>query len=172
MTEQAFTEDEVVKLRELLEMEAIRKVKNLYSHLMDSRDIDALAEIFAEDAVCEFGPYGSWHGRDEIRANYKAVFSDADVNGALPYGGFHSTTNQWVELTGPETAVSRTYLLDIVHEPNPRVNPFIWFGLYDEDFVKRGGVWQIKRCTLQFLWPERQVTGEQWPGPFPVEQRN
>ena len=155
------TADEIRELRELLDIEKIRKVKMLYSQLMDSRDVDALAEIFSEDAVCEFGPYGVWHGREEIRANYREVFKDA-----IPYDGIHATTNQWVELTGPTSAVSRTYLIDVVHEPDPRTNPVIWYGLYDEDYEKANGQWKIKRCSLQFLWPKRMVS-EGWPGPFP-----
>jgi ketosteroid isomerase-like protein len=157
----AFSAEEIRELRQLLEIEKIRKVKLLYSQLMDCRDIDALAEIFAEDAVCEFGPYGTWHGRQQIRENYHGVFKDD-----IPYGGFHATTNQWVELTGPDTAVSRTYLIDVIHEADPRTNPVIWYGLYDEDYRKIDGDWKIQRCALQFLWPKRLVS-ENWPGPFP-----
>ena len=40
---------------------------------MDSGQIDALGDIFTEDAVCEFGPeYGNWEGRETIRANYRS----------------------------------------------------------------------------------------------------
>lgn len=168
----AFTPDEIEELRTLLEVEKIKKTKLLYSQLMDSRDIDGLAEIFADDAVCEFGPeYGVWKGKEEIRTNYKGVFNaEREGADAVLYGGFHVTTNQWVELTGPDTAVSRTYLIDTVHEPDPRTNPIIWLGLYDEDYVKVNGEWKIKRSTLQFLWPQRMVTdgkGGPWPGPFP-----
>ena len=168
----AFTPDEIEELRTLLEVEKIKKTKLLYSQLMDSRDIDGLAEIFADDAVCEFGPdYGVWKGKEEIRTNYKGVFNaEREGADAVLYGGFHVTTNQWVELTGPDTAVSRTYLIDTVHEPDPRTNPIIWLGLYDEDYVKVNGEWKIKRSTLQFLWPQRMVTDGKdgpWPGPFP-----
>ena len=62
--EMPFSYEEIQKLRELLEVEAIRKLRNLYAHLLDSGDIDALAALFTEDAVCEFGPYGEWHGRE------------------------------------------------------------------------------------------------------------
>lgn len=161
------TGEEIKEFRKYLEIEKIKKTKLLYSQLMDSRDIDGLAQIFAEDALCEFGPYGTWNGRKEIHENYKQVFQPGgDFDGAEPYGGFHSTTNQWVELTSPTTAVSRIYLHDIVHEPDPRTNPVIWYGIYDEDYIKVGDEWQIKRCTLQYLWPKRIITGD-WPGAFP-----
>ncbi len=164
MADTSLSAEEIRELRALLDVEKIRKVKLLYSQLMDSRDIDALAEIFTEDAVCEFGPYGTWHGREEIRRNYHEVFKEG-----VPYGGMHVTTNQWVELTGPTTAVSRTYLIDVVHEPDPRTNPVIWYGLYDERYEKQGSDWRIKHCSLQFLWPKRLVS-EGWPGPFPPKR--
>ena len=157
----AFTPEEIKELRTLLDVEKIRKIKLLYSQLMDSRDIDALVEILSDDAVCEFGPYGVWNGKAEIHAGWKEVFKDA-----VPYAGFHITTNQWVELTGPDSAVSRSYLIDTVHEPDPRSNPIVWLGLYDEKFEKRNGEWKMTHCALQFLWPQRNVS-EGWPGAFP-----
>ena len=159
------TPEEARALRELLDIEKIRKLKLLYSQLMDSRDIDALVEILSEDAVCEFGPYGTWRGKTEIHEGWKAVFTDRE-----PYSGFHVTTNQWVELTGPDSAVSRAYLIDTVHAPDPRSFPVIWFGLYDEKYARIDGDWKMTECTLQYLWPQRMLTdvdGAPWPGPFP-----
>ena len=74
--EMSFTSEEIKQLRELLEIEAIRKMRNLYSHLLDSGELDALAAIFTEDALCEFGPYGEWQGRETIRASYQQVYND------------------------------------------------------------------------------------------------
>ena len=161
-----FSADEIKELRRLLEIEKIRHVKNLYSQLMDSRDIDGLAAIFSKDAVCQFGPYGEWHGRDEIHKNYKQVFESGGETSPEKYAGFHVTSNHWIEMTGPDTAVGRSYLIDTVHEPDPRTNPIIWLGLDDEEYKKEDGEWKISKCALQFLWPQR-MTSEGWPGPFP-----
>ena len=52
-----FTADEMKELRELLERrKKFEKLKPLYSHLMDSGQIDALADIFTEDAVLRIWP--------------------------------------------------------------------------------------------------------------------
>jgi ketosteroid isomerase-like protein len=156
-TDASLTADEVAELRKLLEIEKIRKLRQLYSQLMDGQEIDALAQIMAEDAVCEFGPYGTWHGRKQIHENWKATFSEA-----IPYGALHFTTNLWIELTGPTTAISRSYLHDVSNAPDPRANPVVWLGIYDEDYEKIDGAWLIKVCRLQFLWP-RRITGEDFP---------
>lgn len=156
-----FTAEEIADLRRLLEIEKIRKVKNFYSHLMDMRDIDALINICTDDCVCEYGPYGVWRGRQEIYDGWKAVFE-----GGIPYGGFHATTNQWIELTSATTAVSRCYLHDIINEPDPRTNPVTWYGVYDEDYVKVDGEWKMSFCRLEFLWPKRLIS-EEFPRAMP-----
>jgi hypothetical protein len=153
----SFTADEVAELRKLLEIEKIRKLRQLYSQLMDGCEIDALAQIMAEDAICEFGPYGSWYGRAEIHANWKTWFKDA-----IPYNALHFTSNLWIELTGPTSAISRSYLHDVSNQPDPRTSPVVWLGIYDEDYEKADGRWLIKVCRLQFLWPKR-ITGEDFP---------
>ena len=161
--EMPFSYEEIQKLRELLEVEAIRKLRNLYAHLLDSGDIDALAALFTEDAVCEFGPYGEWHGRETIRHNYGQVFREQIQS---EFGSLHNTGNHWVELTSPTTAVGRSYLIDVLTHTDPATNPVEWFGVYDDAYRKRDGAWLIERISLQFLWPQRQLS-DGFSAPFP-----
>lgn len=157
-----FTAEEVRELKELLEKEQIRKLKQLYSHLMDSKQIDALADIFTEDAVCDFGPeYGSWEGRETIRANYHGVFDEPP-----PFNAMHHITNHYVDITGPDTATGRSYLIDVVTATEPDGQPIVWFGLYDEEYRKVDGTWLISKCALQFLWPQKMTTGS-FEVPYP-----
>ena len=154
--------DEIQELRELLEIEKIRKVRHLYSLLMDSGQIDALADLFTEDAICEFGPeYGNWEGREMIRSNYHGVFDAQNQFDAM-----HHSSNHYVELTGPDTATGRSYLIDVVTTTKPEDQPIVWFGLYDEDYLKVDGKWLIKRCSLQFLWPTK-MTMPDFDKPYP-----
>lgn len=156
------TADEIGKLRELLEIEAIRKTRLLYSHLMDTGRVDDLAELFTEDALCEFGPYGTWKGRETIRANYHEVES-----GNTLFFAMHATCDHMVELAGPETAAGRAYLLEPATGTAADKNPFIYLGVYDEDYRKVDGRWLIARCSLQFFWPERHIS-DGFPGVFPA----
>lgn len=155
-------ESEIQELREFLEIERIRKVKLLYSHLMDTHQIDALADLFTEDAICEFGPeYGTWEGRETIRTNYHGVFDDHAYFEAM-----HYCANHYVDLTGPDTATGRSYLLDVITTTQPEDQPIVWMGLYDEDYQKVAGKWLIKRCSLQFLWPKK-MTLPDFEKPYP-----
>jgi ketosteroid isomerase-like protein len=155
MSEAPFTADEIRQLRRLLEIEEIRAVRRLYSHFLDGGDLDALAEIFAVDAVCEFGPYGAWRGRDEIRRNYQTVWAETT---RMPLGTLHNTVDHEIELTSETTAVGRSYLIDVVTITPKDENPIVWFGVYDDDYVKVDGRWLFARVSLQFLWPERLLS--------------
>ena len=53
------SDSEISRLRTLLEVEAIRQLHIDYSLAMDFRDIDRLITFFTDDALCEYGPYGS-----------------------------------------------------------------------------------------------------------------
>jgi ketosteroid isomerase-like protein len=152
------TQDEVHRVRQLLIEDDIRKVKILYSQLMDAGRIDDVAELFTEDAVCVFGRFGEWHGRDEIRANFAAV--DRDHHHGLPFHAMHATTDHWVEITGADTAIGRSYLIDLVSGTPADGQPLVILGTYDETYRKVDGAWLIERCVLQFLWPDRHVSDD------------
>ncbi|MCP5182195.1 MAG: nuclear transport factor 2 family protein [Pseudomonadales bacterium] len=165
MSIESLSAEEIRALRRQLDIEAIRKVKMLYSQYMDSGRIDDLAELFTEDAVCEFGPeYGNWVGRETIRTNYKNVITPP---GAITFNAMHNICNHWVELTGEATAQGRSYLIDVMTQTPPDQMPIVWFGVYDEAYEKVGGKWLIARCSLQFFWPRRMETEGFVAGKFP-----
>ena len=147
-------------IEELLEIEAIRKLRTRYSYYLDAGELDALVSLFTDDAVCEFGPYGIWEGKAEIAKNYEVVERPIIEKG--PFQTLHANTNHWVELTGADTALGRVYLIDLAMG-DPEKNPLIWLGVYDEAYRKEGSVWRISRSSLQFMWPKRHLTAN-FPG--------
>ena len=70
-------------VEDLLEIERIRKLRVLYSYYLDAGEFDALAALFCEDAVCEFGPFGVWTGRSTIAENYKNVMAPMAAKGRV-----------------------------------------------------------------------------------------
>jgi hypothetical protein len=148
-------------IEDLLEIERIRKLRVLYSYYLDAGELEALVDLFTEDAVCEFGPYGVWEGKATIYKNYEAVERPILEKG--PFQSLHANTNHWVELTGEGTAVGRVYLIDLAVGRGAEENPLIWLGLYDESYRKVDGAWKICRSSLQFMWPQRHLT-EGFPG--------
>lgn len=149
------SESEISRLRELLEVEAIRQLRLDYTLCMDLRDTDKLITLFTEDALCEYGPYGSWSGSEVIYTNYQATFS-GELAG--PFTSQHINTNHRVKILSDSQATGECYLVDFVTHVGPGENPLLWLALYDEEYRKEDGQWKFSRSSLQFFWPERHVT--------------
>ena len=143
-------------IEDLVEIEAIKEVRHRYSHYFDGKEIDALVDLFTEDAVCEFGPAfgGDWVGRTQIRENF-AKYAERE---GPPYGVLHAVTNPWIRLIDAETAQGRWYLLDLRTTEGVE-NPLILFGIYDDVYKKSNGHWRLHRTRIDFLWPRREYYG-------------
>ncbi len=141
-------------LQELLETEAIRKLRLQYSHYFDGKRLDDLVSIFTDDAICEFGPDygGDWIGKAQIRTNYSQYTEAAGPN----FVSLHAVTSHMVTFVDATTAHGRCYLLDL-NTTEGAENPLLLFGVYDDLYKKVNGTWKIHRTRIDFLWPKRNV---------------
>jgi hypothetical protein len=154
---------------ELLVIEEIRNLRYGYSAFLDSHDLDALLGLFTNDAVCEFGAdFGLWRGKEEIRQGYVAAMKDIGTT----FDAMHVVTNPWIQVTGPDTAHGRWYLLDLLTRQKPVTglatrgghdNPLLYVGVYEDDYRKVAGAWRICYTKLHFLWPDRSFSGLRHP---------
>ena len=147
-------------IEELLEIEAIKNVRIMYSHHYDGQNVDELCALFTDDAVCEFGPDfgGDWVGIEQIHAN----FSEYATSEGPVYGVLHAVTNPVIKLINDDTANGRWYLLDL-RTTEGVDNPLILFGIYDDVYKKISGEWKIHRTKIDFLWPKRHYSGYRDP---------
>lgn len=149
---------------DLIDIEQIKNVRQEYSAHFDTHNVDALAGLFTEDAVCEFGDgYGTWVGREEIRANYVKALTDIGE----PFDAIHIVTNPWIRLVNRSSARGRWYLLDLLTRQWPQTNlstrgghdnPLLFLGIYEDEYRKVDGQWLIAHTKLHFLWPARTYT--------------
>jgi len=134
----------VTTIEDLLNIHEIKNLRILYSAYFDGQEIDKLMELLTPDAICEFGPEygGDWVGPETIRKNFLS-YMDRE--------GQHI-----IELTGPDTAKGRCYLLDL-NLADGNENPLFLFGIYDDLYKKVDGQWLIYRTRIDFLWPTRHI---------------
>jgi ketosteroid isomerase-like protein len=143
-------------IQELIELEAIKKVKRLYAHHLDGKDVDRLVDLFTEDAVCEFGSsYGEWRGHDEIRSGYEVEVEKVD---GVDFPFMHAITTPWIELAGDDSATGRWLLLEMGTESMDVKAPLRLTGVYTDVYRKVGGSWKIARTHLDFTWPMRDIS--------------
>jgi hypothetical protein len=150
-------------LDKLLAIEEIRDLRHSYAAHLDSKNLDALLELFTEDAQCEFGGYGIWRGREQIRANYASVMEALGEQ----FTALHVVTNPWIRIDSATQARGRWYLLDLLTQQNPaggyetrggHDQPLLYLGMYEDDYAKPAGRWLIRHVKLHFLWPQRGFT--------------
>ena len=145
-----------IKLKALLDREEIRALRTLYAHHLDSNNIAALDQVFSADAVVEV-TVGKMQGIDAIRAGLAEAFTlfDRDKQGSYPF--MHAIVNHWIQLTGPDTAQGRCYLIDFETASKPDPNPLLLLGLYADKYQRIDGEWRITHTRLEVVWPERNA---------------
>lgn len=145
-----------IKLKALLDREEIRALRTLYAHHLDSNNIAALDQVFSADAVVQV-TVGKMQGIDAIRAGLAEGFTlfDRDKQGSYPF--MHAIVNHWIQLTGPDTAQGRCYLIDFETASKPDPNPLLLLGLYADQYQRIDGEWRITHTRLEVVWPERNA---------------
>jgi hypothetical protein len=143
-------------IEELLEIEEIKKLRIMYSHYLDSGDVDSLTALFCEDAVCEFGESygGDWIGREVIHENYSRFATDE----IKPFSFAHAVTNPWIRVLSDTRANGRWYFLDL-NLMSGTENPLKLFGINDDVYQKVDDHWLIERTRIDFVWPKREYQG-------------
>ena len=141
-------------LEQLKAAEDIRQLKARYFRLMDTKDWDALADVFAHDAVMDMTTSGAddavegplvTTGRDAIIAFMRGAVEDALTvhHGHMPE----------IQVTSDTTATGIWALEDrIWFPPGAPVQDFWGYGHYHDEYAKSDdGVWRITRTAVTRL---------------------
>jgi 3-phenylpropionate/cinnamic acid dioxygenase small subunit len=124
----------------LEDVEAIKQLKARYFRTIDSKDWDALTDVFTDDVVIDTTASGG-----------------NVVTGAVPFVAFlreaigdvvtvHHGHTAEIEVTSPSTATGVWAMEDQLRWPDGR--ELRGYGHYHETYEKTGGGWRIKTSTL------------------------
>jgi hypothetical protein len=130
------------RIRVLEDIEQVKKLMASYCYLVDAFQMDDVVDLFAENAKAEYGPLGSYEGKEGIATFFKEVVPNTQAWSA------HQLLNPLVTVEG-EKAKGRWYLFC----PATIINPerAVWIqGRYDNEFVKVGGRWKISLLRFVF----------------------
>lgn len=148
-------------LQEVSDVLEVQKLRMKWSWAYDEPDFDSLVSLFADDAVCEYGAYGSWTGIDEIRAGYEAVLAKPDEGLGKAFATFHIAANGLVDVGG-DSAKARFNLVDFVLDSPPEKLPLVYLGIYNDEYKRVDGEWKFARIELITYWAphEGHTAGE------------
>lgn len=132
-------------IQELRDIEALKTLKARYCHLVDARQWEELAQLFVEDAVCDYGFFGTFTGRKNI---IEGFFKGA-VSAASSFM-VHMVHNPVIEVNG-DRATAKWYLTaQTTHKPSGQA---VWaMGIYDDCFLRGDVGWQISSLTFEFKY--------------------
>jgi hypothetical protein len=136
--------------QDLVEHEALKRLKYKYLRCLDQKLWDEMEECFAPDAVAAYsgGKY-SYEGRDAILAFLKKSM------GAETFLSSHRCHHPEIELTGPDTATAVWALEDVVIEEKWGIT-IRGAAFYRDEYVKQDGRWRIRRTGYKRTYEEIQ----------------
>jgi bile-acid 7alpha-dehydratase len=142
---------------DLVEIEAIKRVKYRYIRCLDQKLWDEIGECFTADAVAAYsgGAY-TFDGRDEIVAFLRRSM------GAETFHSSHRVHQPEIDLTGPATATGVWALEDTVIETQWQIT-IRGAAFYTDEYVKDGGTWKMRRTgyrrSFEEIQPRAEVAG-------------
>ena len=135
---------------DLVEIEAIKRLKYRYVRLLDLKEFDEMAELFVEDATAAYsdGHY-SFDGRDAILGFLR------DALGSTSMLTSHKVHQPEIDLTGPDTATGTWGLEDVVLIVDGGLT-IRGAAFYSDEYVKVDGSWRIKHTGYRRVFEEMQ----------------
>ncbi len=125
-----------------LEIEAIKKLKARYFRLLDTREWEAWAEVFHEQATLQWGPEP-----DQVMVGRAAIV--AGVSGALEGAStIHHGHMPEIELLDDTHARGIWAMFDSIDHPKYDLEGF---GHYHDEYEKDASGWRIRRTQLTRL---------------------
>lgn len=149
----------------MTDLHEIQKLKARYFRLMDTRQFDALGEVFTEDLkfYIENGPLAPGSGAPAFdgRKTFVDYLKASDSRKVTVHQGHMPE----IEFTGDDTAAGIWAMFDWVDDPG-RGRAWQGFGHYHDQYVKGpDGQWRISEIRLSRLRTDMLEPGEAGPRP-------
>ena len=133
---------------DLVEIEAIKRLKYAYFRCLDLKRWDDIRELFVEDATCAYssGAY-SYEGRDAIVEFFRKAM------GRETFLSSHKAHHPEIELTGPDTATGVWALEDTVIDTQWQLD-IRGAAFYEDEYVNVDGAWKILHTAYKRVMEE------------------
>jgi hypothetical protein len=139
---------------DLVEIEAIKRLKFRYARCLDQKLWDEIAGCFTADAVAAYsaGAY-TFEGRDAIVEFLRRSM------GAETFLSSHRMHHPEIDLTGPASATGIWALEDTVIDTQWQIT-IRGASFYTDEYVKQDGAWLISHTAYKRTFEELQPRAE------------
>jgi 3-phenylpropionate/cinnamic acid dioxygenase small subunit len=121
--------------------ECIRQVLARFIQLRDDKQFEDWVQLFTEEGTFRYGAT-TLVGRADIRANVEALLRDDR--------GKHLCLNSIIELSGDAAQVSSDFVKINPSDDQSGTFEIVVMGRYRDEFVRRGGTWEIASRQVTF----------------------
>ena len=132
-------------VNELRDIEALKRLKARYCHSVDGGRWDELESLLTEDAVCDYGFFGVYEGRNQIINKFfrELVSSAASFNA-------HMVHNPIIDVRGDSASALWYLTAQTTIQP---ANRAVWvMGIYRDEFRRVGGEWKFTAIRFEFKY--------------------
>jgi hypothetical protein len=142
------------RLDKLEALEELRKLKSRYAINADrvlstpsQAHAVALADLFTDDASVNLGPFGTYVGRAALLNAFENILP------AATGWSTHYMANPVVDVQGSQ-ATGTWYFLIFAQAKDAPGGPILNFwGYYEDEYVKTGGVWKQSSLIAHYFTP-------------------
>jgi hypothetical protein len=140
------------RLARLEDIEAIKALKARYAYYCDhGYDADGMASLFVEDSTWTSNAFGTYHGREAIRA------FQANISSQILWA-LHFMICPVVDVSDDgQNATGSWYLIELAtmvrgsDAPEPDVrDAVVMSAVYNDTFVREDGQWKFKKVEVEF----------------------
>lgn len=132
-------------IQKLNDVNDLKQLKARYCHLVDSNDWDELETLWTEDAVCDYGFFGAFNGREDIiNGFFRGLVANASSFSA------HMIHNPIIEVDGDSASACWYVTAHTTLQPHSQA---IWMmGLYHDQYKRIDGEWKISSLKVDFKY--------------------
>ena len=134
------------KIQGLEDIEAIKRLKARYWNSLDNKQWDTLSDCYAEDVIFDDAHLGRMEGREHIIRVLKRAMKDIRTS--------HQGHNPEIEIITESSARGRWAMQDFVEISDRK--SIQGYSIYEDEYVKINGSWQIKKSKLYYLIQREQ----------------
>ena len=129
-------------VRELVARQQISDLIHEYCVRVDRYEPEAVAELFFEDSIVDYGPTlgGPEVGRAPLAAKLRSGLGQFEAT-------HHQVSNIQLRFTSPDRATGISYVR-AWHKGRGKAPDFVVYGQYHDVFERRQGHWAFARRTI------------------------